>query len=128
MQDALDIALKMVLGTPLSEILAYRKVGKAYYGLLDVLCNNHADVIAQCDTATFAFLVNMLDAGLKSLDASISSQCAAAVDNLAGHYFKAMQASPDDPPSPAGQVSSAWQPSYTAARRSHLHGRYVDWP
>eukprot|EP00891_Asterochloris_glomerata_P007395 jgi/Astpho2/7395/fgenesh1_pm.00114_%23_12_t len=107
LKDALDMALKMVLGTPLSEIVAYRKVGKAYYGLLDVLCSNHADVIAQCDTATFTFLVNSLDAGLKGLDPSISSQCAAAVDDLVGHYFRAMQASPDEPPSAAGQAIAA---------------------
>ena len=31
-------------------------------------------------------------------------QCAAAVDDLVGHYFRAMQASPDEPPSAAGQV------------------------
>lgn len=78
------MALKMVLGTPLSEIVAYRKVGKAYYGLLDVLCSNHADVIAQCDTATFTFLVNSLDAGLKGLDPSISSQVGSKISSPSG--------------------------------------------
>lgn len=53
--------------------------------------------------ATFAFLLNSLDAGLKSLDVSISSQCAAAVDNLAGYYFKHMPGS--ESPTPAAAVS-----------------------
>ena len=51
--------------------------------------------------ATFAFLVRSLDAGLKSLDVSISSQCAAAVDNLAGFFFKGCA---EEAPAPAAQV------------------------
>ena len=61
----------------------------------------YAQVVARCDMATFAFLVRSLDAGLKSLDVSISSQCAAAVDNLAGFYFKGCA---EEAPSPAAQV------------------------
>ena len=46
MQDALDITMKMALSVPLADIMAYRKVGKAFFGLLDVLCSNHTHVIA----------------------------------------------------------------------------------
>lgn len=49
--------------------------------------------------------MSALDAGLKSLDTGVSSQCAAAVDNLAGFYFKATH--PEQPsvqPSTAAQV------------------------
>ncbi|KAI3436525.1 hypothetical protein D9Q98_005942 [Chlorella vulgaris] len=99
LKDALDMSLKLVLSIPLNDILAYRKVSKAYFALLDVLCHNHSNVIATRDTTTFAFLLNSLDAGLKSLDVSISSQCAAAVDNLAGYYFKHMPGS--ESPTPA---------------------------
>ena len=42
LQDALDIALKMALSIPLADIIAYRKVARAYFALLDVLCHNHA--------------------------------------------------------------------------------------
>ena len=59
-------------------------------------------VVARCEPATFAFLVRSLDAGLKSLDVSISSQCAAAVDNLAGFFFKGCAAG--EAPSPAAQA------------------------
>lgn len=61
-----------------------------------------AQVVARCDMATFAFLVRSLDAGLKSLDVSISSQCAAAVDNLAGFFFKGCA---EEAPAPAAQVT-----------------------
>lgn len=50
--------------------------------------------------------MSAMDAGLKSLDTGISSQCAAAVDNLAGFYFKATHPEPPAPsqPSAAAQV------------------------
>lgn len=102
-QDALDVALKMALSIPLTDILAYRKVAKAYFMLLDVLCHNHAAVIAARDTATFAFVLTSLDAGLKSLDVAVSSQCATALDNLAGFFFKNMQNN-GEAPSPSAQV------------------------
>lgn len=57
LQDALDITMKMALSIPLADIMAYRKVGKAFFGLLEVLAANHTAVIAACDTPTFAFLM-----------------------------------------------------------------------
>lgn len=96
--------MKMALSVPLADIMAYRKVGKAFFGLLDVLCSNHTNVIANYDTPTFAFLMTALDSGLKSLDVVISSQCATAVDNLAGFYFKAVQANGGETPPAAAQV------------------------
>ncbi|GAQ78625.1 Nuclear transport receptor RanBP16 [Klebsormidium nitens] len=85
--DALDIGLKMALSVPLPDILAFRKFGRAYYSLLEVLCHNHTAVIVNLDTATFAHIMQSLEAGLKCLDVSISSQCASSVDNLAAFYF-----------------------------------------
>ena len=64
-QDALDISMKMALSVPLADVMAYRKVGKAFFGLLDVLCGGHTGVIAACDSATFAHLIAALDVGLK---------------------------------------------------------------
>lgn len=90
LKDALDIATKMSLSVPLTDVLAFRKVGKAYFALLEVLCQNHIKMIVLCDTPTFAHLAQSLEAGLKSLDVSISSQCASAIDNLAAFYFNCM--------------------------------------
>ena len=85
--DALDIALKMSLAIPLASIMAFRKLARAYFALLEVLCHNHTSVIVNLDTATFTHLVGSLETGVKCLDVSISSQCASAVDNLAAFYF-----------------------------------------
>ena len=38
----------------------------------------------------------------------VSSQCAAAVDNLAGFYFKAVQAASGEAPSPTAQARPAF--------------------
>lgn len=102
----MDVALKMAISISLDDIRAYQKVAKAYFQLLEVLCHNHMQVIASCSTDTFAFLLLSMDSGLKSLDQSVSSQCAACVDNLAGQYFKGLQAGPDDKPNLAAQVDS----------------------
>ena len=48
----------MALAVPLADIMAYRKVGRAFFQLLEVLSHNHAPVLASTDTATFAFLVS----------------------------------------------------------------------
>lgn len=63
------------------------QVCKAYFALVDMLCASHVPLLAARDTPTFVFLLSSLDAGLKSLDVAVSSQCAAAIDNLAGYYF-----------------------------------------
>ncbi|KAL4562079.1 hypothetical protein LXL04_034271 [Taraxacum kok-saghyz] len=85
--DALDIALKMTLSVPLADILAYRKLTKAYYAFLEVLFNSHIVYMLNLDTNTFMHIVGSLESGLKGLDTSISTQAASAVDNLAAYYF-----------------------------------------
>ena len=87
--DALDMALKLCLSIPQADILAYRKVAKAYFSLLEILCMNHVTVILQLDTMTFVHIVQSMESGLKSLDVSLSSQCAAAIDNIASFHYRA---------------------------------------
>ena len=96
--------MEMALAIPLADIMAYRKVGRAYFALLDVLCHNHVATLATSDLHTFAFVMTSLDAGLRSLEVTISSQCASAVDNLAGFYFKHVVAA-EELPTEAAQVS-----------------------
>uniref|UniRef100_A0A0R0K1Q2 Importin N-terminal domain-containing protein n=1 Tax=Glycine max TaxID=3847 RepID=A0A0R0K1Q2_SOYBN len=87
LSDALDAALKMTLSIPMSDILAYRKLTRAYFAFLEVLFNSHITFVLNLDTNTFMHMVGSLESGLKGLDTSISSQCASAVDNLAAFYF-----------------------------------------
>ena len=119
------MSLKMALSIPLEDIIAYQKVAKAYFGLMDVLCHGHVHVIAACDTPTFTFLLTSLDSGLKSLDSAVCSVCAAAIDNLAGQYVKGLQAAADDKPNTTAQVQhDAWfqsPMSLLSCRRQLLH-------
>ncbi|XVF00108.1 hypothetical protein REPUB_Repub03eG0256800 [Reevesia pubescens] len=87
LSDALDIALKMTLSIPLADILAFRKLTRAYFSFLEVLFNSHINFVLNLDTATFMHIFGSLESGLKGLDTNISSQCASAVDNLAAFYF-----------------------------------------
>eukprot|EP00889_Picochlorum_renovo_P000192 jgi/Picre1/27222/NNA_000191.t1 len=88
LRDALDVCLKMLLGISTQDILGYKKLAKAYYAFVDSLCHNHVPALAKRDDSIFASIITALEAGIKSLDVSISSQCASAIDNLAGYYFK----------------------------------------
>ncbi|MBA0571126.1 hypothetical protein Golob_004717, partial [Gossypium lobatum] len=63
------------------------KLTRAYFSFLEVLFNSHINFILNLDAATFMHIVGSLESGLKGLDINISSQCAAAVDNLAAFYF-----------------------------------------
>ncbi|KAJ6838433.1 exportin-7 [Iris pallida] len=85
--DALDISLKMTLSIPLGDILSFRKLTKAYFAFVEVLCSNHISFILNLNTNTFMHIVGSLESGLKGLDVGISSQCATSVDHIAAFYF-----------------------------------------
>ncbi|KAL2478121.1 ARM repeat superfamily protein [Forsythia ovata] len=66
--DALDIALKLTLAIPLADILAYRKLTRAYFAFLEVLFNSHNVLVLNLETNTFIRIVGSLESGLKALD------------------------------------------------------------
>lgn len=118
--DALDAAVRMILSIPLSEILAYRKVSRAYYGLLEVLCSSHMATLAMQETPTFAFIVASMESGLRytAMDERISTQCSAALDHLLSFYFKHLM-SPEDAEWSVSGVNSL----SAAAMGSHARDR-----
>lgn len=78
--------------------------------------------MAAADTETFRFLLRSLEAGLKSLDTNVSSQCAAAIDSLLSFYFNAMTRGQDvvdveeqDVPREAQQLGTHLQARTSAA-------------
>lgn len=116
--DSLEAAVRMLLVVPLQDILAYRKVARAYYALLEVVAGNHASFLAGNDSPTFAFFLLSIEAGLRSLDERISSQCAASLDSLVSFYFKHIL-SPEDSETWPGMFGGR-QPT---VRRPTLGGR-----
>lgn len=104
LKDALGVAIQLSLSMPLEEVMTFRKVAKSYFALVEVLCHNHMGVVAACDSPTFAHLARSLEVGLRSLDVSISSQCAAAIDNLAVFYFSAANPTVGETPAPGAEA------------------------
>ncbi|CAG9462330.1 unnamed protein product [Pedinophyceae sp. YPF-701] len=98
LKDALAVAFKLALAIPLRDVLAYNKLAKTFFAFIEVLCHKHTRVVAGQDSVTFQFVMAALQMGLQSLDVYISSQSAAALDNLTSFYFKAVSKNdPEDP-------------------------------
>lgn len=95
LRDALDVALRMVTSVPLADMMGFKKVSKAYFALLEVLCHGHTATIAATDAATFNYIFTSLEQGLKSVDVVVSSACASAADNLAAFYFRNVVQGPE---------------------------------
>ena len=102
--ESIECALACSVSIPLPDLLAYRKVAKAYYSLLEArgrtppalgawvarldpvcgssalphllqaICHGHLKAVAVADSRTFAYVASSLESGLKSLDVAISSQ------------------------------------------------------
>ena len=53
LQNALTVTLRMALSIPLTDTLAYRKLAKAYFQLMEILTLKHTVFLAQQDTPTF---------------------------------------------------------------------------
>ena len=90
LEDALIIALQMVLSMPLSDVMAFPKVAKSYYLFLEVLFRNHISQLLAMDpqTGVFVQLLTALQEGLESVDSHLASQSASAIDHLASYHFR----------------------------------------
>jgi hypothetical protein len=129
LRDALSGALAAALSVPLPDVLAHRKVCRAYFALLETLCHGHVAQLAQQPGETFARLAASLEHGVKSLDSSVSSAAASAADNLAAFYYRHAVAPLQDAAAEAAQqqaVAAASPPPppvqlSPAARAMHAH-------
>lgn len=87
LQNALDVALQTCLQIPVSDVLTFIKLSKAYYSFLEVLFRNHLDVLSGLDSAVFIQLVKTNHEGLQSGDLVVSALCASTVDHIATYMF-----------------------------------------
>jgi exportin-7 len=87
LQNSLDVSLQMCLQIPIADVLAYVKLSKAFYGLLEVLFRSHLDVLSGLDSAIFIQLVKMNHEGLQSSDLAVSALCASTIDHIATYMF-----------------------------------------
>eukprot|EP01041_Mallomonas_annulata_P002473 gene2473-4803_t len=87
LQNALDVSLQLCLQIPLSDILAYMKLSKAYYAFLEVLYRNHLEVLSGLDSVVFIQLVKTIHEGLQSSELTVCALCASSVDHIATYMF-----------------------------------------
>ena len=87
LQDALDVSLQIITIIPLEHVMSYPKLGKAFYGCLEVFFRNHLDVLSKLESETFLKLVMANHDGLQNSDSTIVSQCASSIDHLATYIF-----------------------------------------
>ena len=87
LQNALDVSLQMCLKIPVSDVLAYIKLSKAYFAFMEVLFRNHLDVLSQLGSTVFIQLLKANHEGLQSGDLAVSALCASTVDHIATYMF-----------------------------------------
>jgi len=87
LSGVIKVTLEMMKTLTPKDIVEYKKLGKAYFPLIDMLLSNHMDFVAKLDFQGFSSIMAAIEAGLKSFDVSFCSACAAAIDNLATFYY-----------------------------------------
>lgn len=88
LDDAMAICFRLIMAVPVEQIVAYPKVAKAHFGLVDILTMNHTKELVQLEHGTFRRIMESLREGLQSYEVWLSSQCASAIDNLSAYRFK----------------------------------------
>lgn len=90
LSDCLQVTINLCLCISLDDIMAYTKVSKGYFTLLELLMRNHAAMIVELGTPVLKHICLSLQEGLKSYEVAISSQCAAALEHLAAFHFRTL--------------------------------------
>ena len=66
LQNALDVSLQMCLQIPVTDIIAYVKLSRAYFSFMEILFRNHLDVLSGLDSPVFLQLIRTNQEGLQS--------------------------------------------------------------
>lgn len=88
LENALDVALQMILSAPMQDVLSYPKLSKAYFSFVEVFFRNHIRSVLALETSILMQLMSAVHEGLQASDPQLSSLCASAIDHLATFYFE----------------------------------------
>ncbi len=88
LDNALDVALQMILSVSVEDVIAYPKLSKAYYGFVEIFFRNHIKSVMALETNVLMQLMNAIHEGLQASDPSLSSLCANSIDHFATFYFE----------------------------------------
>lgn len=87
LQNALDVCLQICLQIPLSDVMAYVKLSRAYFSFLEVLFRNHLDSLSGLDSTVFLQLLKTNQEGIQSAELTVSTNCASSIDHVATYMF-----------------------------------------
>ncbi|XP_018901722.1 exportin-7 isoform X2 [Bemisia tabaci] len=88
LDNALKIFIKMLLSTPLSDLLDYPKLSQTYYVLLEYLAQDHMSFLATLEPSVFLYIVSSISEGLTALDTMVCTGCCATLDYIVTYLFK----------------------------------------
>eukprot|EP01059_Diplonema_ambulator_P037508 TRINITY_DN994_c0_g4_i2.p1 TRINITY_DN994_c0_g4~~TRINITY_DN994_c0_g4_i2.p1 ORF type:complete len:1121 (+),score=264.73 TRINITY_DN994_c0_g4_i2:54-3365(+) len=89
LDDALEVVIKLMLTISIDDILAYPKLGKSYYYLLEILFNSHTPSILQLPSPQFLQILLCLEKGVMSIELAkpVSLSAATAMGHLCTFYY-----------------------------------------
>ncbi|PRP83984.1 hypothetical protein PROFUN_08668 [Planoprotostelium fungivorum] len=82
LSDALSVAIKLATSVTMSDILAYPKLQKSYYGFIEVLSGNQTSIVAKLESSVFSGVIHTLKEGLESFEVGVVTQCAISIDRI----------------------------------------------
>ena len=88
LDQALEVALKLVLTISLDDIISYPKLSKSFFSFMEILFRSHIGTVLALPTDTLMQLMNVIHEGLQSSDAPLTSLCSTTIDHLSTYYFK----------------------------------------
>jgi len=96
LNDVLNTVIRLAITIPYADIMAYPKLCRAYYGLMETLFQEHTHTIIRFETPILLQILNSLEEGVSIEELSLSSQVCAALDNLFTFYYtQAKKNTPD---------------------------------
>eukprot|EP01102_Stenamoeba_stenopodia_P008964 TRINITY_DN2626_c0_g1_i3.p1 TRINITY_DN2626_c0_g1~~TRINITY_DN2626_c0_g1_i3.p1 ORF type:complete len:560 (+),score=70.72 TRINITY_DN2626_c0_g1_i3:1907-3586(+) len=89
LNNALDMIIKLSLSIPLQELMAYPKLAKAYFYLLEYLVSSHTMSVVGLDNHSFVQVLFTVKEGLES-EPSTVTQCCAILDQIVQLFYTKM--------------------------------------
>jgi len=91
LNDALTMFVKLVMSIPQQNLLEYPKLSQSYYGLVEIITENHIDLLCNIDPQAFLYILSSVSQGLDALDSSVSTGCCATLDHIVTYLFQQLQ-------------------------------------
>ncbi|XP_037051893.1 ran-binding protein 16 [Bradysia coprophila] len=88
LDNVLNIAAKLILSIPQSDLLEYPKLSQSYYLLLECLAQDHISFLATLEPNVFLYILESISEGLTALDTTICTGCCSTLDNIVSYIFK----------------------------------------